>query len=188
MITLAPLYLKRFFTQPDKHSDFRGSFTSYNKIDFEETIKQQIHFCKTTYFFKKGVLRGLHYQLPPHGQSKLVTVLVGRVLDVVVDVREGSPTFGQHFSQELSAENGLQLFIPRGFAHGYITLSENSLFLYKVDQYYYPEYEGNIAPDDPELAINWRLSKSEWTVSEKDQNHPSLSNAKLFDYKQDLYA
>ena len=118
----------------------------------------------------------------------MVSVLRGTVLDVVVDIRKGSPTFGRHFSQELSAENQLQLFVPRGFAHGYITLSEDSIFMYKVDNYYQPNSEGSIAPDDPDLGINWKLPKSEWIRSEKDQKYTSLSETKLFDYKQDLYA
>ena len=118
----------------------------------------------------------------------MVSVLRGTVLDVVVDIRKGSPTFGRHFSQELSAENQLQLFVPCGFAHGYITLSEDSIFMYKVDNYYQPDSEGSIAPDAPDLGINWKLPKSQWILSEKDQNNPSLSKAILFDYKHDLYA
>jgi dTDP-4-dehydrorhamnose 3,5-epimerase len=105
-----------------------------------------------------------------------------------VDIRKGSPTFGQHFSQELSAENQLQLFIPGGFAHGYITLSETSIFQYKVDNYYNPQSEGSIRPDDSALAIDWQLPKNEWIQSEKDQNHPSLLEAPLFDFKDDLHA
>jgi dTDP-4-dehydrorhamnose 3,5-epimerase len=114
-------------------------------------------------------------------------VIQGRVLDVVVDLRKGSPTFGKHFSQELSAANQLQIFIPRGFAHGFITLSDTSLFSYKVDQYYHPQNEGSIAPDDPSLAIDWQLAKEEWIQSEKDKAHPFLSKALLFDFKDDPY-
>ena len=117
----------------------------------------------------------------------MVSVLRGTVLDVVVDIRKGSPTFGKYFTQELSAENQLQLFVPRGFAHGYITLSEDSIFMYKVDNYYHPDSEGSIAPDDPDLGIDWKLPKTEWIRSEKDQKHPQLKNALPFDFKQNLY-
>ena len=117
----------------------------------------------------------------------MVSVIKGTVLDVVVDIRKGSPTFGQYFSQELSSDNCLQLFIPRGFAHGYITLSETSTFQYKVDQYYQPNSEGSIAPDDPSLAIDWQLPKEDWIQSEKDQKYPALADASLFDFKDSLY-
>ena len=179
-----------FLLKPELHKDTRGSFLEgYKQKTFEKLIGRKIDFCQDNYTTsKKGVLRGLHYQLPPYSQSKLVSVLRGTVLDVVVDLRNGSPTFGKYFSQELSAENQLQLFIPRGFAHGFITLSEDSIFTYKVDNYYQPDYEGSIVPDDSDLGIDWKLSKSEWVRSEKDQNHPTLNKAKLFDYMQDLYA
>ena len=137
---------------------------------------------------KKGVLRGSHYQLTPFSQTKLVSVIQGSILDVVVDIRKNSPTFGQYFSFELSAENQLQLFIPRGFAHGFITLSETSIFIYKVDQYYNFASEGSIVPDDPALGIDWQIPQSEWIQSEKDKNHPTLEEAPLFDYNIDLYA
>ena len=190
-MTATPTYFKEvLLLQSEKHTDNRGSFTEgYTQKVFAAATGQQLHFCQDNYTTsKKGVLRGLHYQLPPYSQSKLVSVLEGCVLDVVVDVRKGSPTFGRHFSQELSAENGLQLFIPRGFAHGYITLSETSLFMYKVDQYYHPESEGSIAPEDPELGINWKLPQSEWILSDKDRHHPLLKDAPLFDYKDAPYA
>lgn len=190
MIVIPTLFNEVFLLKQKLHADVRGSFIeSYNQRDFEKAISRRIDFCQDNITHsKKGVLRGLHYQLPPFSQSKLVTVLEGKVLDVVLDLRKGSPTFGQHFSQELSRENQLQLFIPRGFAHGYITLSENSTFKYKVDQYYYPESEGSIAPDDVALAIDWQLAKEEWVQSEKDQKHPVLANAIYFDYNEDLYA
>lgn len=176
--------------KPKLHKDARGSFMEgYKKRDFQMLVGQKINFCQDNYTYsKKGVLRGLHYQFPPYSQSKLVTVLKGNVLDVVLDIRKGSPTFGKHFTQELSGENQFQLFVPRGFAHGFITLSEDSIFAYKVDNYYKPDSECSIAPDDPDLGIDWKLSKNEWIRSEKDQNHPSLSKAFLFDYKKDLYA
>lgn len=190
MTAIPTLFKEVFLIKPLVHKDARGSFREgYKDKDVQRLIGRQIDFCQDNLTdSKKGVLRGLHYQLPPFSQSKLVTVLQGSVLDVVVDIRKGSPTFGKHFSQELSAENQLQLFVPRGFAHGYITLSASSLFMYKVDQYYHPQSEGSIAPDDPNLGIDWRLPKSEWIQSEKDQNHPALDQASLFDYKEDLYA
>jgi len=190
MTAISTLFKEVFLLKPLVHKDARGSFREgYKDKEFQRLIGRQIDFCQDNLTdSKKGVLRGLHYQLPPFSQSKLVTVLQGSVLDVVVDIRKGSPTFGKHFSQELSAENQLQLFVPRGFAHGYITLSASSLFTYKVDQYYNPQSEGSIDPDDSSLGIDWRLPKSEWIQSEKDQNHPVLDQANLFDYKEDLYA
>ena len=112
----------------------------------------------------------------------------GKVLDIVVDIRKGSPTFGKHISQELSAENQLQLFISRGFAHGFITLSETSIFHYKLDEYYHPESEGSISANDPDLGIDWKIPEADWIQSEKDKNHPTLSKASVFDFKDDLYA
>lgn len=190
MIAKHTFFKEVLLLKPRVHYDARGSFSEqYHQQALEEAMGRPIHFFQDNLTHsKKGVLRGLHYQLPPYSQSKLVSVLEGNVLDVVIDIRKGSPTFGKYFSQELSAENQLQLFVPRGFAHGYITLSESSLFMYKVDQYYHPQSEGSIAPDDPNLGIDWRLPKSEWIQSEKDQNHPALDQAKLFDYKEDLYA
>ena len=190
MTAIPTLFKEVWLLKPIQHTDLRGSFMeSFNQKNFENATGKQIQFCQDNQTFsKKGVLRGLHYQLPPFSQSKLVGVLQGKVLDVVVDIRKGSPTFGQHFTQELSAENQLQLFIPKGFAHGYITLTETSLFIYKVDQYYHPESEGSIAPNDPTLAIDWQLPQEEWIQSEKDTKHPFLAEAPLFDYKDNLYA
>ena len=178
-----------FILKPKVHLDERGSFMeSFNEREVEKTLGRKIAFCQDNQTFsKRGVLRGLHYQLPPFSQTKLVQVVSGRVLDVVVDIRKGSPTFGQHFSSELSAENELQLFIPRGFAHGFITLSDTSVFLYKVDQFYNFESEGSITPNDPALAIDWKIPESEWIQSEKDKKHPTLEEAPLFDYNIDLY-
>jgi len=162
---------------------------SFNEREVEKTLGRKISFCQDNQVFsKKGVLRGLHYQLPPFIQTKLVRVIHGSVLDVVVDMRKGSPTYGHHFSCKLSAENQSQLFIPRGFAHGYITLSETSIFMYKVDQYYNFESEGSISPSDPTLRIDWQIPQSEWIQSEKDKKHPTLSEAPFFDYNTDLYA
>ena len=137
-----------FIIKPNVHIDERGLFMeSFNQREVEKVLGRKIAFCQDNQTIsKKGVLRGLHYQLPPFSQTKLVSVIQGKVLDVIVDVRKDSPTFGQYFSCELSAENKLKLFIPRGFAHGFITLSEISIFLYKVDQYYNVESDVSIAP------------------------------------------
>jgi len=126
----------------------------------------------------KGVLRGLHYQLPPSAQAKLVRVIEGRVLDVAVDIRQSSPTFGQYVSKELSSDNHHQLFIPRGFAHGFVVLSESAVFAYKVDNYYSPNDDRGIAFDDPEIGIDWVLKSDELQLSDKDKSHPVLSKAK----------
>ena len=190
MTAIPTLFPEVFLLKPVVHFDKRGSFSEhYRDQNFTNTVGRKIHFCQDNLTHsKRGVLRGLHYQLPSFSQSKLVSVLQGTVLDVVVDIRKGSPTFGKYFSQELSAENQLQLFIPRGFAHGYITLSKTSIFKYKVDHYYHPQSEGSIRPGDPTLAIDWKIPKDQWIQSEKDQNHPTLSEATLFDFKDDLYA
>ena len=190
-MTVTPsLFNEVFILKPKLHTDDRGSFKeSFNQKNFESSVGIEIAFCQDNLTHsKKGVLRGLHYQLPPFAQTKLVSVLQGTVLDVVVDVRKGSPTFGQHIIQELSAENHLQLFIPRGFAHGFITLSKTSIFMYKVDQFYNFKSEGSISPNDLTLGIDWQLPQSDWIQSEKDKKHPTLAEATLFDYNIDLYA
>ncbi len=183
MTKIPTLFKEVLLLKTDIHLDVRGSFSEhFNMKVFQKALGYKIHFCQDNLTHsKKGVLRGLHYQLSPQGQSKLVSVIKGSVLDVVVDIRKESPTFGQHFSQIISDENQLQLFIPQGFAHGYITLSEHSIFHYKVDQYYHPENEGGISPDDPSLAINWKLPKDQWIQSKKDQSHPLLQEGILFD-------
>jgi dTDP-4-dehydrorhamnose 3,5-epimerase len=179
-----------FILKPKVHLDERGAFMeSFNEREVENLLGRKIAFCQDNQTVsKKGVLRGLHYQLPPFSQTKLVRVIQGKVLDVVVDIRKGSPTFGQHFSCELSAENQVQIYIPRGFAHGFITLSETSIFMYKVDQFYNVESEGSITPNDPALGIDWQIPQLDWIQSEKDKNHPTLAEAMLFDYNEDLYA
>ena len=185
-----PTQFKEVFLLNRNHFvDKRGSFyESFNLKFLESQLDLKLNFCQDNFAFSnKGVLRGLHYQLYPYTQSKLVSVVKGKVLDVVVDIRKGSPTFGQHLVQELSYENQLQLFIPRGFAHGYITLSNESIFHYKVDNYYNPKKEGSIAPNDPELGLDWLISERDWIQSDKDLNHPQLKDAILFDYKQNLY-
>ena len=171
------------------HKDNRGTFSEqYHRKNLLKEIGIEIDFIQDNITHsKKGVLRGLHYQLYPNTQSKLVSVIKGTVLDVVVDIRKGSPTFGKHFTQELSDQNNFQLFIPRGFAHGYITLSDTSIFHYKVDNYYHPQSEGSITPNDPELGIDWIIPEFEWIQSDKDKKHPKLIDALLFDYNQNLY-
>ncbi|MAD12199.1 MAG: dTDP-4-dehydrorhamnose 3,5-epimerase [Flavobacteriaceae bacterium] len=185
MTIIPTLFKEVFLLKTEVHIDVRGSFSEHFSAKvFEKAFGHKINFCQDNITHsKKGVLRGLHYQLPPYGQSKLVSVIQGGVLDVVVDIRKGSPTFGHHFSKELTSENQLQLFIPKGFAHGYITLTDHSIFHYKVDQYYYPENEGSIAPNDQVLGINWRLPETSWIQSKKDQNHPLFKESPLFDFK-----
>ena len=190
MIINSIFFKEVFLLKPDVYYDVRGSFSEhFVSKSFYEAIGKKISFCQDNLTYsKRGVIRGLHYQLAPYSQSKLVSVIKGSVLDVIVDIRKNSPTFGKHFSCELSSENQLQLFIPRGFAHGFITLSETSIFMYKVDQFYNPLSEGSITPEDSELGIDWQIPQSEWIQSEKDKNHPTFSEATLFDYNIDPYA
>ena len=166
--------------EPHLLKDERGYFfESFNQREFEEKV------CKTTFVqdneskSKYGVLRGLHYQLPPYTQAKLVRVVKGRVLDVAVDIRKGSPTFGKYVAVELSEENKLQLFLSKGFAHGFAVLSEEAIFQYKCDEYYAPDYEGAICYDDPDLGIDWKLPLEDIILSEKDKKHPRLRDAVL---------
>ena len=162
---------------PTISDDDRGYFIETFRQDlFEEAIGYKVNFVqdnesKST----KGVLRGLHYQLPPYTQAKLVRAIEGNVLDIAVDIRKSSPTFGQHVSVELTAQNKNQLFVPHGFAHGFAVLSDSATFAYKVDNYYAPEYDRGIAFDDPALAIDWRLTMKELQLSDKDMAHPELS-------------
>lgn len=169
-----------FIIEPDVCVDSRGYFfESFNKKRFEEQTGISTDFVqdnesRSTY----GVVRGLHFQKPPHAQAKLVRVISGRVLDVAVDLREGSPTYGRHVAVELSGENHRQVFIPKGFAHGFSVLSEEAVFQYKCDGYYAPEAEGAVAWDDPDLAIDWRIPADDIKLSEKDRKHPRLSQMK----------
>jgi len=166
--------------EPTAYGDDRGYFVETFRQDLlEEAIGYKINFIQDNESRStKGVLRGLHYQLPPFTQAKLVRVIEGSVLDVAVDIRNSSPTFGQHVSLELTAQNKHQLFIPHGFAHGFIVLSDSATFAYKVDNYYAPKHDRGIAFDDKELKINWQLSAEELQLSDKDRNHQSLANAK----------
>lgn len=169
-----------FIIEPDVYGDSRGYFfESFNKRRFEEETGISVDFVqdnesRSTY----GVVRGLHFQRPPHAQAKLVRVVSGRVLDVAVDLREGSPTYGRHVAVELSGENHRQVFIPKGFAHGFSVLSEEAVFQYKCDDYYAPETEGAVAWDDPDIAIDWWIPADKIILSEKDKKHPRLSELK----------
>ena len=166
--------------EPDVFGDSRGYFMeSFSLRKFRELTGLDIDFVqdnesKSSY----GVVRGLHFQRPPHAQSKLVRVVQGRVLDVAVDLREDSPTYGKHYAIELSGDNHLQMFIPKGFAHGFAVLSDEAVFQYKCDEYYAPESEGAVAWDDPDLAIDWQLPKEDIRLSDKDKSNPHLKNHK----------
>ncbi len=175
--------------QPRIFGDERGYFfESFSQRDFERQVCKTIFVQDNESCSCYGVLRGLHFQKPPHAQSKLVQVVRGRVLDVAVDIRKGSPTFGRHVAVELSGENKRQFFIPRGFAHGFAVLSEEAVFQYKCDNFYAPESEGALAWDDPDLGIDWKLPAEKVILSEKDRHHPRLKDAEwLFDYKENLY-
>lgn len=175
--------------EPKIFGDARGYFfESFSQREFTEkvcdTVFVQDNESKSSY----GVLRGLHFQLPPHAQSKLVRVVSGRVLDVAVDIRRGSPTFGKWAMAELTGENHRQFFIPRGFAHGFVVLSPEAVFQYKCDNFYSPESEGAVAWNDPALGIDWQLSPDQILLSEKDRRNPLLADAaRLFDFNDKLY-
>ena len=164
--------------EPRVFEDERGYFfesfsAQYFQNEVGPVVFVQDNESKSAY----GVLRGLHFQKGAYAQAKLVRVIAGRVLDVAVDIRNGSATFGQHVAVELSGRNKRQLFIPRGFAHGFVVLSDNAVFQYKCDNYYAPQHEGAIAWDDPELNIDWRIDPRDIVLSEKDKQHPRLRNA-----------
>lgn len=177
--------------KPKVHGDERGYFVeTFRQDKFEAALGYQVNFVQDNESkSSRGVLRGLHYQLAPHAQSKLVRVIQGAVLDVAVDIRAGSPTYGQHVAVELSAENKQQLFVPRGFAHGFVVLSETAIFAYKVDNYYSPECDRGLAFDDTDLAIDWRLSLDGLQLSSKDTQQPAFSELEMdFDFKINYYA
>ena len=164
--------------EPQVFGDDRGYFfESFSLKRFEEKVSKTVFVQDNESKSKYGVLRRLHYQLPPYTQAKLVRVVKGRVLDVAVDIRKGSPTFGKHVAVELSEENKLQFFLPKGFAHGFAVLSEEAVFQYKCDEYYAPDHEGAIRYDDPELGIDWKLPVEDIILSEKDKKHPRLQDA-----------
>ena len=161
--------------EPEVFGDIRGYFMeSFSQRVFEREVAPVRFVQDNRSYSRYGVVRGLHYQREPYAQSKLVSCVVGRVLDVAVDIREGSPTYGKHVAVELSAENHRQLFIPKGFAHGFAVLSEEALFEYKCDEFYHPEAECGIAWNDPRIGIDWRLPKEDVILSAKDSNYKNL--------------
>lgn len=180
--------------EPKVHGDSRGYFVeTFVSNKLEEFLGYQINFCQDNESkSSKGVLRGLHYQLPPHAQTKLVRVIHGRVLDVAVDIRKNSPTFGKYVAVELSGENKKQLLIPRGFAHGFVVLEDDTVFAYKVDNYYSPQCDRGIAFDDKNLNIDWILNHNELNLSPKDTKQPKLFDIKddkeIFEFGVDYYA
>ena len=175
--------------KPKVFGDHRGYFMESFRADrLEAFLGYTVNFCQDNESSSAyGVLRGLHYQLPPYPQSKLVRVLEGSMVDVAVDMRKGSPTFGKSVAVALSAENKQQLFIPRGFAHGFVVLSETARFFYKCDNYYAPEVDSGVAFNDPELGIDWKLEADQLLLSDKDTKQPAFAEATYFDYNQNLY-
>ena len=175
--------------EPQIFGDHRGYFMeTYNKNKFPKQFEHiqfvQDNESKSCY----GVLRGLHYQLPPYSQTKLVRVIEGSVLDIAVDIRKGSTTFGQHVSVELSGENKRQLLVPRGFAHGFLVTSKTAIFSYKCDNYYSVEHDRGILYNDPALNIDWQLNEKDFILSEKDIKQPLLKDAiDLFNFNVNLY-
>lgn len=163
--------------EPRVFTDARGYFfESYSKRVFDELVGPVDFVQDNESCSSRGVMRGLHFQRPPYTQAKLVRCVEGAVLDVVVDIRKGSPTYGRHVAVELTAENHLQFFVPRGFAHGFAVLSERAVFQYKCDNYYHPEADGGISILDDSLGIDWRIDPSEALLSEKDTKHPLLAD------------
>ncbi|QOY51415.1 dTDP-4-dehydrorhamnose 3,5-epimerase [Candidatus Sulfurimonas baltica] len=176
--------------EPKVHGDERGYFVETFRADkLQEFLGYTINFCQDNESkSSRGVLRGLHYQLHPAAQTKLVRVIQGRVLDVAVDIRKDSPTFGQHVAVELSSENKKQLLVPRGFAHGFVVLEDDTVFAYKVDNYYSPENDRGIAFDDKELKIDWQVPHAELNLSAKDKIQPKLHDTNdLFEYGVNYY-
>ena len=175
--------------EPRIFKDERGYFyESFSQREFEEKV------CRTTFVQDNqskssyGVLRGLHFQKPPYCQSKLVRCIKGAVLDVAVDIRKGSPTFGKYVAVELSEENHRQFFVPRGFAHGFAVLTPEAVFQYKCDNFYNKESEGSVAWNDPQLAIDWKIPADKVLLSEKDKQSKNIADAEyLFDYNEKLY-
>lgn len=168
-----------YIIEPKIFNDERGYFMeSFNEKTFAEGTGQQVHFVQDNQSYStKGVLRGLHYQTGAHAQAKLVRVLTGEVLDIAVDIRPGSRTFGQHVSVLLSGKNQKQFFVPKGFAHGFLVMSDTAVFFYKCDNFYNKESEGGIIYNDPVLKIDWQFAENELIISEKDTILPTLENA-----------
>jgi dTDP-4-dehydrorhamnose 3,5-epimerase len=177
--------------EPTVHGDDRGYFVeTFREDKLEEFLGHKVNFIQDNESkSSKGVLRGLHFQLPPYAQSKLVRVIKGSVLDVAVDIRKGSPTFGQYVSHILTEDDKKQFFIPRGFAHGFVVLSECAIFAYKCDNYYAPEYDRGILFNDLDINIDWEMDIDSLNLSLKDTKQPLLKDAKeLFEYGVDYYA
>jgi len=177
--------------EPTVHGDERGYFVETFRADkLEAFLGFKIDFCQDNESkSSRGVLRGLHYQLAPFAQTKLVRVIQGSVLDVAVDIRKGSPTFGKHVAVELSAENKRQLLVPRGFAHAFVVLEDDTVFAYKVDNYYSPECDRGISYSDEKLSIEWPIALEELKLSEKDTKQPNLHETDdVFDYSVNYYA
>ena len=177
--------------EPTVHGDDRGYFVETFRADkLEEFLGYKINFCQDNESkSSRGVLRGLHYQLAPAAQTKLVRVIQGRVLDVAVDIRKGSPTFGKHVAVELTAQNKRQLLVPRGFAHGFVVLEDDTIFAYKVDNYYSPENDRGILFSDDALNINWQVAHEELNLSAKDKLQPKLADTNdIFDYGVNYYS
>jgi dTDP-4-dehydrorhamnose 3,5-epimerase len=164
---------------PTRHGDPRGFFSETFRADVFAAHGVEATFVQDNHAFsaRKGVLRGLHFQIPPHAQGKLVRCIRGAILDVGVDIRIGSPSYGRHVAVELSAANWHQLWVPSGFAHGYVTLQDDCEVVYKTTCHYAPEYDRGIAWDDPALGIDWPLSADAVILSDRDKSHPRLANA-----------
>lgn len=175
--------------EPRVFADSRGYFfESFSQREFDEKVRRIDFVQDNESMSSYGVMRGFHFQCPPYTQSKLVRCVKGRVLDVVVDIRKGSPTYGKHVAVELSEENHRQLFIPRGFAHGFSVLSETAVFQYKCDNYYAPQAEGGISIKDESLGIDWKIPTENAILSEKDTRHELLKDFDSpFDYNVNLY-
>ena len=166
-----------YIIKPRVFGDARGYFfESYSKREFEERVGKVDFVQDNESMSKKGVMRGLHFQRPPFSQSKLVRCVKGSVLDVAVDIRKGSPTYGKHVAVELTEDNHLQFFIPKGFAHGFVVLSDVAVFQYKCDNFYHPEADGGISILDDSLGIDWKISTQNAILSEKDTKHPLLKD------------
>lgn len=163
--------------RPKVFEDARGYFLeSFSKIEFEEKVAKVDFVQDNESMSSYGVMRGLHFQAPPYTQAKLVRCVKGRVLDVAVDLRVGSPTYGKHVAVELTEDNHLQFFVPRGFAHGFAVLSETAVFQYKCDNYYAPQADGGISIKDESLGIDWKIPVENALLSEKDTRHPLLAD------------
>lgn len=175
--------------KPDVFGDHRGYFfESFREDEFTEFIGRKIDFCQDNESkSQKGVIRGMHFQKMPYTQSKLVRVISGAVLDVAVDMRKDSPYFGQKVAVELNEENKHQLFVPRGFAHGFVVLSEEAVFSYKCDNYYAPNFDSGFHALDADINIDWQMNSDQLLFSEKDKNLPTFKNAFVFENNENLY-